>query len=320
MATRSTSEQRAIDTIVRSESRLRTAAINAIVAARGVYTQAELIRLISQGLIDEAVEAAARAGAIEMAGASAGVYFEAGADRAAELSDILRVRVEFDVVDDRAVNYIRRNRVQLIQEFTQTQREAVREALREGVEQGLNPRVQARRFRDSIGLTARQERAVRRYEAMLRNAHNANAELLNRTLRDRRFDRTLARARREGKPLTAEQIRKMTQRYRERYIKYRAETIARTEALRSVNMAQRHTFEEVVEQGHVAADELQREWVATLDNRTRPDHLAANGQKVGLLEPFVVGGYEMMQPGDPNAPAEQTINCRCTTVLHMGDP
>ena len=317
MAIVSTDEQRAIELLVRSEVKLRTAAINAVVAARGTHTQKQLIALIEQGLVEEAIATAARAGAVEMSKASAAVYFEAGVDRADELADILRVTVDFDTVHDNAVNYVRTNRLQLITEFTEAQRGAVHEALREGIEQGINPRVQARRFRDSIGLTANQERAVQRYEAMLGRAHRAQSDLLSRKLRDRRFDGTIRRARREGKPLTAEQIQKMTQRYRERYIKFRAETIARTEALRSVNAGNQHTFEQVVEDGHVAADEVQREWVNTDDKRTRPTHRVAGGQKVGLLEPFIVGGAQLMQPGDPAGPARETDNCRCVTVLHM---
>ena len=317
MAVRSTDEQRIIDLIVRSESKLKVAAVNAVVAARGTHTQAELARLIEAGQIDEAVEAAARAGAIEFGRTSAAIYFEAGVDRADELSDIMRVTIDFDQVHDGAVNYIRQNRLRLITDFTNAQRGAVHQALRKGVEEGLNPRVQARMFRDAIGLTDAQELAVQRYEANLHRAHKATGELLSRKLRDRRFDRTLRRAKREGKPLTKAQITQMTQRYRERFIKFRAETIARTEAMRSVNAANQQAFEQVVEEGLVEPEKVQREWINTHDARTRPAHVAAGGQKVGLLEPFVVGGENLMQPGDPNGSAANVANCRCTFVLHM---
>lgn len=55
-----------------------------------------------------------------------------------------------------------------------------------------------------------------------------------------------------------------------------------------------------------------KEWVATLDARTRPDHQHADGQIVDIDKPFVVGGYSMMCPGDNNAPASEVYNCRCT--------
>lgn len=59
---------------------------------------------------------------------------------------------------------------------------------------------------------------------------------------------------------------------------------------------------------------IKKEWVATLDGRTRHDHGMADGQQVPTDKPFVVGGYEMMYPGDMSAPAHLTYNCRCTTV------
>ena len=55
-------------------------------------------------------------------------------------------------------------------------------------------------------------------------------------------------------------------------------------------------------------------WVTRRDERVRHTHNAADGQVVPLDQPFLVGGYGMMHPGDRNAPASETINCRCITV------
>lgn len=54
-------------------------------------------------------------------------------------------------------------------------------------------------------------------------------------------------------------------------------------------------------------------WVATKDGRTRHEHGAADGQTVGLTEPFIIGGYKMQYPGEPSAPGHLVYNCRCTT-------
>ena len=59
---------------------------------------------------------------------------------------------------------------------------------------------------------------------------------------------------------------------------------------------------------------LQKEWLATLDGRTRHDHGMADGQRVGLDEKFDVGGYKMKYPGDTSAPGWLVYNCRCTTI------
>lgn len=64
---------------------------------------------------------------------------------------------------------------------------------------------------------------------------------------------------------------------------------------------------------------LQRQWIATLDSRTRHDHAAADGQTVDNDKPFNVGGYELMYPGDPNGPGHEVYNCRCTMIARVKD-
>lgn len=63
--------------------------------------------------------------------------------------------------------------------------------------------------------------------------------------------------------------------------------------------------------------EFEREWRATFDKRTRPSHRHADGQRVGVNEPFIVEGYKMMYPGDMSAPAHLVYNCRCTVVSRL---
>lgn len=91
---------------------------------------------------------------------------------------------------------------------------------------------------------------------------------------------------------------------------YRAATIARTETNAAATFG-------AIEEARVTSQEigivLQKEWLPTMDDRTRPDHAAmANYGPIGLDEKFIVGGYEMDRPGDPSAPPELVINCRCS--------
>lgn len=57
---------------------------------------------------------------------------------------------------------------------------------------------------------------------------------------------------------------------------------------------------------------MQKEWIATPDPRTRPTHIAADGQRRDLAEPFTVGGYSADFPADPSLPPAERYNCRCT--------
>lgn len=87
---------------------------------------------------------------------------------------------------------------------------------------------------------------------------------------------------------------------------WRSEAIARTETMRAYNAGSTEIYR--------ANDVGQREWLATLDDRTRDSHAATNGQIVGIDEMFDVDGIEMDYPGDPNAPVEEVVNCRCSTA------
>lgn len=54
-------------------------------------------------------------------------------------------------------------------------------------------------------------------------------------------------------------------------------------------------------------------WISHKDELTRATHRSADGQTVPIDEPFVVGGYSLMFPGDTSlgAPPQEIVNCRC---------
>lgn len=58
-----------------------------------------------------------------------------------------------------------------------------------------------------------------------------------------------------------------------------------------------------------------KRWRSRHDDRVRSSHRKADGQAVGLDEPFRVGGAELMYPGDPSGPAGEILNCRCEMYL-----
>lgn len=91
----------------------------------------------------------------------------------------------------------------------------------------------------------------------------------------------------------------------------RAKMIARTETGASVNVGQTATYK--------AVGIEKKEWIATLDQRTRESHLQMDGVKADIDMTFEVGradgGIDNMQyPLDPNGSAENVVNCRCTVA------
>jgi hypothetical protein len=93
----------------------------------------------------------------------------------------------------------------------------------------------------------------------------------------------------------------------------RATVIARTEAIGALNAGRAEAFRAVSEED--PDQPLERVWLATDDSRTRETHLLADGQRVPLTAPFMVGGFELAFPGDPSGPPQEVIQCRCTMLL-----
>ena len=69
---------------------------------------------------------------------------------------------------------------------------------------------------------------------------------------------------------------------------------------------------------YVAAEKMgikvRKEWLATIDGRTRHSHAMLDGQTADIDKPFKVDGEEIMFPGDTSAPGYLVYNCRCTVI------
>ena len=299
--------------VERQDRRFRRVFLQAIQVIQDNLTLDTIVELLERGDIEAAlsvIEDAAR-----LIGTAYGAALaESATDTADFLSRALTVGVGFDVTNQRAVNAIQRNSLRLINGFTSEQRETVRQVLARGISEGLNPREQARLFRESIGLTPRQEQAVANYQRLLRAG---SREALTRELRDARFDRTVNRAITRGEPLTEEQIQRMVSRYRERYIRYRSEVIGRTEALRSAHEGSEEMYRQAVETGALDPESIRRKWVTAGDERVRNSHNALNGQERGLEETWQGEDGTLRFPGDPSAPPSETVQCRCVLTTRL---
>lgn len=82
----------------------------------------------------------------------------------------------------------------------------------------------------------------------------------------------------------------------------RSRLIVRTESIRALNYTQL-----------AAADneffEVDKQWIAIEDRRTRHSHRMVDGERRPLADPFTNG---LMFPGDPEAGPAEVCNCRCT--------
>lgn len=91
----------------------------------------------------------------------------------------------------------------------------------------------------------------------------------------------------------------------------RASLIGMTEATRAWNAAALAAAEAVTGPDRP----LVKQWRTRGDARVRKDHADADGQVQLLSDPFTVGGFDMQFPGDPSAPADLVIRCRCIMLV-----
>lgn len=237
-------------------------------------------------------------------------YLAAARAAADSLGDGLLIEVGYSAVDPRGLNFINENTARLVAEITEEQRLTIQMALRDATERGINPRVAAKELVGSIGLSSRQQAAVMNYRRLL---ENNSSEALNRALRDPRFDAAVARG-----GLSRKQIDTMVDAYRNNYIRYRTENIARTEMLAAANQGVEDAYQQAIESGALDQHEWVREWWTARDERVRTSHRSMHGQIRGMKEKFRSGAGNLLQyPHDPSAPADERIQCRCRVMTRF---
>ena len=76
-------------------------------------------------------------------------------------------------------------------------------------------------------------------------------------------------------------------------------------------------YQQAIDNGDVDTDELVQEWHSAGDGRVRDSHrhvtAAATGLRTKSMDDvwLTVDGNRLRYPGDPDAPVEETAQCRC---------
>lgn len=288
--------------------------------ARAASDIAELERigdLLSSGQIDEALQIADDIGP-SLASTLESVYASFGLSAAAVLRSQVDTAFDFSTLNARAVRDLSETRLRLVREFTQGQRTAAMEILSDSFQRGLPPIEQARRLKQSIGLTGYQGQVVANYRRAL---ETGSADALQRQLRDRRFDPTVRRALATNPnrvPLTTAQIDRMVERYTERWVAFRSETIARTETLAAASAGDLELWRQAVDAEVVDPEDIVSVWHTAADERVRSSHNFMHLQERPIGEPFLSGDGNLLRfPADPAAPASDVIRCRCVVAREI---
>ncbi|MCF3934344.1 head morphogenesis protein [Acuticoccus sp. M5D2P5] len=252
-------------------------------------------------------------------------YSEAGNEAAGDIPKLQdrtgrQVVIRFNMRSPRAEQWLAEMSSRMVTEIRAEQRQMIRANLTEGMVDGRNPRnvaldlvgrinkVTGRREGGVIGLTRQQAQWVANAREELSGGPDQLATFLGRCGRDRRFDRTITAAMREGRALSVTQVNRISGRYADRLLQLRGETIARTEMLGALNSASKEAFDQALDTGIVREEQVTKTWRSAGDGRVRESHQRLNRETVGHNERFSNG---LLYPHEPGAPAREVIQCRC---------
>lgn len=284
----------------------------------------------------------------DITGAVAAVQFEPEAFAALELSlreafnagginmvqslpllispDGTRVLFQFGVRNLEGERLIREQSSTLVTNITDDQREALRMGFEAGLSKGQNPtktaldvvgrlnRITGKREGGYIGLTSRQVEFIdKAKENLLSGDPAAMRKYLDLKTRDKRFDRTVAKAIREAKPVDADMTRKIIMRLSDKNLLLRGETIGLEETRTALFSVRDNAIRQQVEAGKITAQEVTKKWKHSGSEHPRMQHVQmATQNAVPLDMPFVApDGTMLMYPHDPNAPTRHRIGCKC---------
>ena len=311
------------------EPRLREAFLQAVLDINSGVNLSVIIRLISEGAVEQVLRelAVTPSDFAPLAQEITNAFNAAGKQMAKQIppartTTSRKVQFQFNIRNPEAEAWLKDRSSTLITSIVEDTRQSVRQLLAAGLAEGNNPRTTAlelvgrlnangRREGGVIGLTPAQEQWARAYREELETGQLKKA--IGRDLRDKRFDRTIAKASRTGKPIPKDMIEKMVSSYRNRTLKYRADNIARTETLEAVNEAQHQSIVQAVEAGALSNDTVRRFVVTAGDERVRPEHKKIPGMNrsgVKIDQPFKTpSGPKMRPPFD--------VNCRCQVRMRV---
>lgn len=238
------------------------------------------------------------------------------------------IKILFNMRSPRAELWLQEKSSTLVREIVADQRETIRGHLVAGMEAGVNPRTSAldlvgrmdkttgKRAGGVIGLTSSQEKWQRNYAREVASSDPAELKkALDRGLRDKRFDGAVKRAIAKGAAIPEATQAKMIAAYRARSLKYRADTIARTETIRALGAAQAEAYEQAIERGQVEEGLLRKFWLTSEDDRVREEHRQIPGMNKGgraWREAFDTPSGPSM-----HAPHDRDIQCRCKEIVRI---
>lgn len=301
---------------------------------RGEITLAQILALIQSGNdIQAGVTVATAATYGPLLEESRTAFIKGGQDEAKALPKAVAPRpVEFDVRRPDAEYWLAQNARTFVTAQTQLQGEAVQLTLQAARAAAATPRQAAQQVLGVkspvsgqvqggvVGLHPQDAQFVANARAQLASGNPADMrEYFQRVRRDKRFDGIVQRAITAGKPVAPADIDKIAQRYADRLLVTRADTVASIEALAAYNAGRNQLYNQLVEDGTPPGD-ITKRWKTRGDADVRETHRAMNGQTVPGNALFTSpSGARLLNPGDTTngAPMSEVARCRCRAIYKV---
>ena len=265
-----------------------------------------------------------------------------------------RLGFSFDMTNPEAVRWIELHAAELVYGVNQETKRAIANLVQRSFQEGIPPRKLARMLRGVLGLSdAQRAKLLQAHQAEPGISAQALAERLNLTegqtrniarvlqsvprqmsarniaekirqhigLNDRQsialdnYNKSLAQSVLEG-IVDPDRAAELHERYQQRLLAWRADTIARNESMTASNLGQRALWDQAVESGLMDPQYVRRRPLITGDSR-----VCSTCAVVPFMNPY---GVKLDEPfktpiGPKMDPPFHGPNCRCTVALIFAD-
>lgn len=255
-----------------------------------------------------------------------GAYFSAGNLVGGNGPGVLGL-FQFDGTRPEAMAWAAQNSARLVTRLTEESRDAVRQTIAGGIDMNrpaqsvardiAGKRVGSVRVGSIVGLTGPQAASIARARAGLSSGNPAALrEYLKLALRDRRFDKQVRKAIKEGRGIQGADLDRMLEAHKVKALGYRGKVIAQAETFKAAAAGRDHSYRQMLELDGVTGVSVR--WQHNLSAEPRVDHIAMSGTVVQIGQPFVFpDGTTMRYPHDDTAPARHVIGCKCIAVYRV---
>lgn len=206
--------------------------------------------------------------------------------------------ITFDATSPESIAWAEQNAAILVTETLPETVAGIRQLIVDGLAADRSRAEMTRAVRSFVGLRSDQVTSVANLATELRTADPGTLVT--------RFDPAPGVRKQAGfkvripaEGLAENDLQRRLAQYSNMQLNLRARTIARTETMNAANAGQRQLWQQAQTGGQLAND-AQRVWITTPDERLRPDHAEREGETVGVNEDWPWG----TEPGEE-------VNCRC---------